>query len=59
MYYKIITGNYYKIVLSCVLPNAENQLVVQLGAIIFPLGSSESPTPASAEGARNSEKGRG
>ena len=48
---KLITLNYFKIVLSCALPKAENQIVVQVGAIIFPSGYSESPTPASAEGA--------
>ena len=51
-YYKIITGNYYKIVIIYVFPNAGNQLSYAIQEPYFCLrGPAKAPTPASAEGA--------
>ena len=50
-YYKIISGNYYNIIINCVFPKRKTNQLCNQGAILFPAGSTESHTPASAEGA--------
>ena len=51
-YYKILTGSYYKIIIICVFPNTENQLVVQSRSHTFPFGVQRKPLHQRAPKAR-------
>ena len=51
-YYKILTGSYYKIIIICVFPNTENQLVVQSRSHTFPFRVQRKPLHQRAPKAR-------